>query len=312
MSRGCSFFMPSHILTITLNPAIDRIIRHDCSVCSDMSWAGGKGINVARAAGVLGLPAHALSVAGGTSGRLLGELLDEERIAHTFLGIKGDTRTNVTVVSKKGVVRRRIEAGPVLTGKERDAVAVFLRRRIRRFSAAVFSGSLPSGFPVKEFAALVSAARSSGVLTVVDTSGPALKAVLGLGVDVIKPNRREAEDVLGFKLSSRARLRKALRTFRSYGIKKVLISLGSGGLAASDGADDLLVTVPVVRTGHAVGCGDAALAGFLSAHFSGRDLRACAALSAACGHANMRTDLPGGIVKKNVQYAFSRRKVVWL
>ena len=168
---------------------------------------------------------------------------------------------------------------------------------------------------MKEFAALIVHAQRSGALTVVDTRGAALKAALGSGVDVIKPNRQEAEDVLGFKLSSRAMLRKALRSFVRYGIKKVLISLGRDGIAASDGEEEFLMSTPVVTTGHAVGCGDAALAGFLSMHLKGKDFPVCVAYAAACGHANARANIPGGIIKKNVEQAFRalmRRKVIWL
>jgi 1-phosphofructokinase family hexose kinase len=304
--------MQPHILTITLNPAIDRIIRHDRPFSSPMSFAGGKGVNAARALQALGASVRAIGVAGGAAGRSLDELLDEENIPHGFFLIKAMTRMNLTVVGKDGAVRRKVEPGPVVTRKERDAFAVVCCREIKRSSAAVFSGSLPSKFPLKDFVFLVSSAQRSGVLTVVDTSGPALQAALDLGVDVIKPNRSEAEDVLGFKLSSHAMIRKALRTFTRYGIKKVLISLGQEGIAASDGQKELWVRMPVVKKGHAVGCGDAVLAGFLNAQFKGRDLAVCAAYAAACGYANVRADRPGGILKKNVQHAFTRRKVLWL
>ena len=304
--------MTPHVLTVTLNPAIDRIIRHDLRLPLSVSLAGGKGVNVARAVRALGVPVFAIGVAGGASGSLLVELLDAEKIPHNFLRIQGTTRTNLTMVDKNGVVRRRMGTGPVLTKKERDGFAVFCGPDIRRSSAVVFSGSLPLKFPIKAFSALIVHARRSGAFTVVDTSGPALKAVLDLGVDVIKPNRQEAEDILGFKLSSEALVRKALRTFIGYGIKKVLISLGEKGIAASDGEKDLWVKTPMIRKGHTVGCGDAALAGFLSEHMKGKDFCACVAYAAACGCANVGAGVPGGIVKKNIQHAFSRRKIVWL
>ena len=272
-------------------------------------------MNVARAARALGASVRSIGVAGGPAGCLLDELLDKEKIPHEFFLIQGVTRTNQTVVGKSGGVRRKIGAGPFVTKKERDAFAAFCCREARHAPVVVFSGSLPLKFPVKEFSNLVFHAQHPGVLTVVDSRGPALKAALELGVDVIKPNRGEAEDVLGFKLSSRAMIRKALRSFVRYGIKKVLISLGSDGLAASDGEKEFLMSTSAVTGGHAVGCGDAALAGFLCAHLKGKDLLGCAAYAAACGHANVRADVPGGIIKKNVEQALGvlmGRKVIWL
>ncbi len=272
-------------------------------------------MNVARAARALGLPVRAIAVAGGLAGHLLDELLDEEKIPHKFAFIQATTRTNLTVVGKRGGVRRKIAAGPSVTKKERDAFAALFHREIGGCSAAVLSGSLPSRFPVKEFSGLVLQAQRSGALTVVDARGQGLKAALELGVDVIKPNRLEAEEILGFKLSSRPMLRKALRSFSRYGIKKVLISLGRDGMAASDGEKEFLVSTPFVATGHAVGCGDAALAGFLSMHLKGRDLDVCVRYAVACGYANARAGIPGGIIKKGADQAFTmlmKRKVVWL
>ncbi len=155
----------------------------------------------------------------------------------------------------------------------------------------VFSGSLPPGFPVTEFTGLVRMARREGAITAVDTSGTALRAAARLGVDIVKPNREEAEALLGFKLSSKPAITKALHTLHGYGIKKVLISLGSKGLAAFDGKYEVLAKVPVVRNGMPVGCGDAALAGFIVALIDGKDLKTCADRAAACGAENMKTFL---------------------
>ncbi len=304
--------MPLKILTVTLNPAIDRIVHYDGVSRSTVSLAGGKGVNVARTLRALAVPARAIAVAGGVSGKLLDALLDEENIAHILLPVKGLTRTNSTVVGKDGVVRRKLGPGPVLTKKERDAFKAIYLREIKGAHAVVFSGSLPLKFPVKEFAEMVSRAKCPGCMSVVDTRGPALASVLDLGVDVIKPNRQEAEDVLGFKLSSRSMIRKALRTFIRCGIKKVLISLGEQGIVASDGSQELWVRVPVLKTGHTVGCGDAALAGFLSAHFKANDFSASVAYAAACGYANVLAGRPGCVISKNIQHALTRRKIVWL
>lgn len=308
-------YMASEVLTITLNPAIDRIIRHDRGLPSVASWAGGKGVNVARALKALGVPVTAVAPAGGAAGRLLGEVLEEENIAHQLSPAKKETRTNVTMVCRNGAVRRRIDAGPALTRKEQEALVLLCTRAARSCAAVVLSGSLPLNFPLKVFKGLVLGLHRPGVLAAVDTRGPALEATLELGVDIIKPNREEAEAVLGFRLSSPDKIRKALRTFISYGIKKVLISLGSDGLAASDGKKELLVRLPAITTGHAVGCGDAALAGFLSAELRDRGFSACVVHAAACGHANAHGDVPGGITQKDVRYAytlFQKRKILWL
>jgi 1-phosphofructokinase family hexose kinase len=288
----------SKILTITLNPAIDRIVNQAGFFVDS---AGGKGINVARALCALGVRAEAAGIAGGPTGDQLQRLLGEEKIACAFFRVNGKTRLNVTQVGCSGALKRILRKGSRLSAQECKGALAFLRPQFKRYDAVVFSGSLPPGFPVRMFTELLQAGRASAGLVAVDTSGAALKATLRTGVDIIKPNREEAEVCLGYKLSSKALLKKALHSFAGCGIKKVLVSLGKDGLAGFDGVEEVFARTPVVRGGHAVGCGDAALAGFLEAQMKGESFAKSVRYAAACGAANVRVGKPGDISKKGVQ-----------
>ncbi len=289
--------MTKKILTVTLNPAVDRIVSVGKGDIGRF-YAGGKGINVARAARALGMDVSAIGVEGGVTGWMLEELLQQEGLPHRFFVVDGATRVNTTRIAKSGTVTRDFQPGPLLREPERKAFAKFFSGQLKGRAAVVFSGSLPPGFPVASFTALIRAARRSGALVVVDTSGAALAAALKEAPDVIKPNREEAGEALGFRLSSRAHIRKALRSFQGCGIKKALISLGRDGMAAYDGREEAWVKLPVVRGGHGVGCGDAALAGFLAAQLKGKNFRASVRQAAVCGRAAMAADKPGGIKRR--------------
>lgn len=286
--------MSKKILTVTLNPAIDRIVSAGKKDIGKFH-AGGKGINVARAARALGLDVKAVGVEGGVTGWMLEGLLKQEGLPHQFFVVHGATRINTTRIARDGAVTRDIRPGPVLQAAERKAFAVFFARQLKGCAAVVFSGSLPSRFPVSAFVSLIRCARRNGALVAVDTSGKALAAAIKEGVDVIKPNREEAGEALGFRLSSKACIRKALRSFQGCGIKKALISLGEDGMAAFDGRAEVWVKLPAVRGGHGVGCGDAALAGFLAAQLAGKDFKGSVRQAAVCGRAAMTADKPGGI-----------------
>ncbi len=296
-------FMRNSILTVTLNPAIDRIVHisHGHKPGLGNFFAGGKGINVARAARRLGAPVKATGVEGGVTGWMLEELLSKEGLPHDLFIIGAETRVNTTRVTSDGRVERVLHPGPRMTRVEHKAFEAFFARQTRGYGTIVFSGSLPPGFPLAFWMRLLKIARRAGACVVVDTSAAALAAALKCGVDIIKPNRAEAEEVLGRRLRSKAAIKKALHTFLGYGIKKVLISLGHEGLAACEEGRDVTVRVPCIKEGHAVGCGDAALAGFLVADRSGKGLRASACFAAACGTANLLCVKPGDITKKDIQ-----------
>ena len=289
--------MAKKILTVTLNPAIDRIVSVGKGDIGQFH-AGGKGINVARAARALGVEVKAVGIEGGVTGWMLEGLLQQEGLPHQFFVVDGATRVNTTKIFKSGAVRREFQPGPVLGEAERRAFTAFFKAQLKGCASVVFSGSLPPGFPVAAFTALIRCVRQSGAMVVVDTSGAALVAALGEGVDVIKPNAQEAGEALGFRLSSKAHISKALRSFHGYGIKKALISLGKDGMAAFDGQEEVWVKLPVVRGGHGVGCGDAALAGFLAAQVEEKSFRASVRQAAVCGRAAMKVDRPGGIKRR--------------
>ena len=92
------------ILTITLNPAIDRLVESkgfeadkDNRTSKGVSFAGGKGINVSRALKALGVKSVAAGFAGGANGQNLLRDLLLEGIEHNFVFTQGETRINLTI-----------------------------------------------------------------------------------------------------------------------------------------------------------------------------------------------------------------------
>ena len=275
------------VLTVTLNPAVDRILKvgefsigKDHRVSSVEVSAGGKGVNVARALNALGVAAHSLT------------LLDDEL---------EKMRVNTTLIDVKGRVTRMIEPGvPASRTAQRRFMHLF-KTRLRSCRHVIFSGSLPPGMDPSYLTALMGIAQKQGAWVAVDTSGLALKTVVKQRVDCVKPNRAEAQELLGIKLSTRSQIRKALHALAGCGIKDVLVSLGQDGLAGFDGEHEIFARAPVVRGGHALGCGDAALAGFVAAYLKKRNFQRCVGFAAACGAAAARESIPGGIKRQDVK-----------
>jgi 6-phosphofructokinase 2 len=90
----------------------------------------------------------------------------------------------------------------------------------------VASGSLPAGVP-HDFLGRVAQANSK---TIVDTSGPFLKAALEAGVYLIKPNLREFQELAGITATDESTLIEAgRRLFDRYRIEVIALSMGPNG-----------------------------------------------------------------------------------
>ncbi|MCL3859965.1 1-phosphofructokinase [Actinotalea sp. K2] len=260
------------ILTVTLNPSLDRTVVVDRLVRGQVLRAqstrldpGGKGVNVTRALLANGVPSRAVLPVAGAEGDQLVGLLDAERVATDIVPVSGRTRSNITVAEVDGTVTKLNEPGPSLTVEELDLV---LDRALAGASPGgwvVLCGSLPPGAPADHYARMTERLTAAGLRVAVDTSGPALAQVLAAGPHLIKPNAEELSEAVGRPLGSRAEVVDAAQELRGTGVGRVLVSLGPAGALLVDGSG---VTVgesfaPSPRS--SVGAGDAFLAGFLAA-----------------------------------------------
>jgi 1-phosphofructokinase family hexose kinase len=305
------------ILTVTLNPALDQIIHddqrsgHERSVQDVQVFPGGKGVNVTRALQALGIHSTTMIAVAGANGHSLVRGLRVEGLSFAAFELSsGETRVNRTSIENlSGRVTRALAPGPRWCKKDERHFREFFRKALCRTRLLVLSGRMPPGLSVNFYADLIREAGAQGVPVFLDTSGPALKAGLKAQPFAAKPNQKEAEELLGYRLVSRRNIRKALLSFLDCGMKMVLLTLGEQGLAAGDENSLYIVRAPKIHDGHAVGCGDAALAGFIAGWDRQAGLATCARLAAACGAANLLGDVPGGITE-NVLKRIAAKVVV--
>jgi 1-phosphofructokinase family hexose kinase len=198
------------IVTVTLNAAIDRTLlvpnfqlgqRHRASVGS--TTAGGKGINIARAARTLGVPVVATGLAGGRNGTLLVEELTTEGILNDFVRIRGESRTSTAVLDPTSNVYTEInEWGPEVADDELDVLREKLSYLAQGADYVVFAGSLPRGVDPGLYGELIRDANRRGLLTVLDSEGEALRLGLEAEPYLVSPNLREARSRTGAMRSS--------------------------------------------------------------------------------------------------------------
>ena len=260
------------IVTLTLNPSLDRTIAVDRLVRGTMTRAtsarldpGGKGVNVSRALLANQVPSVAVLPVGGADGEQLVRLLEADGIPLRAVPVAGRTRSNVTIAEPDGMVTKLNEPGEPLSRSELDAVADTVLAETESASWVVTCGSLPPGVPAGIYAQMCEFFTQAGVRVAVDTRGPPLLAAVEAAPVLIKPNREELAEAVGRPVECVGDAVEAAQVLRERGAGSVLASLGADGAVLVEDDGVTIGEAPVTAARSTVGAGDALLAGFLAA-----------------------------------------------
>jgi 1-phosphofructokinase family hexose kinase len=259
------------IITVTLNPSIDRTISIGTLKRGSVNRAeliavdpGGKGVNVSRALKMYGASTYAILLGGSLGGRWFGESLAALDIPHQVVMGEGVTRSNVTIVEADGTVTKINEPGFDLTDELLDGVKSALNDLPLSDAWVVFAGRLNPGAPASTYRDLVEFVRSRGARVAVDASGEELREALSAAPDLIKPNQHELAEIVGSELITVADIVSAARSVLAQGVRTVLCSLGADGALYITANEVVHVEPGVAVTGIPVGAGDIMLATFIA------------------------------------------------
>ena len=258
------------ILTLTVNPAIDRTINVDRLVFEDRAYIlsskdtpGGRGLNAAMVIHSFGGKTTAVLPAGGTSGERFEEFLRDAGFPIVVVRIKNKVRTNLTLTDKNGLTMKLNEPGPTLTKAEFTKLDKVVREKMDRVSWVMLCGSLPPGVPETFYASLIEFAHKKKVKTLLDTDGEALRHGLEAKPTVVKPNQAEAERLLNTALLTRTHYLSAVDKILRMGAECVVLSLGSRGVVSASAGGMLEAIPPRVDAISPIGAGDALAAVFV-------------------------------------------------
>jgi 1-phosphofructokinase/tagatose 6-phosphate kinase len=284
------------IITVTLNAAIDKTLavpnfrigrRH--RAIEQTSMAGGKGVNVARALKALGQPVIATGVAGGPTGTRIIEQLTEDSILNDFVRIRDESRTSTAVVDDTTGEQTEInERGPEVAPAEIELFRDKLLYLAKGAGVCVFAGSLPRGVSEGLYAELVGELRDMGVTTVLDAEGESMRLAMRAEPTMVSPNELEAEELVGHEFADEEDRLRGLHEMAELGAREAVMTLPTGciGLVGDDG-DRRLYRVTVEaherETRSTVGSGDAFLAGYVAARYTGSPAEECLRFGVACG-----------------------------
>jgi len=269
------------IHTLTMNPTIDvsttieemsPVNKLRCE--SEQRDPGGGGINVARVLKRLGADVTAIFPAGGATGQALRKLVENEGINNVTINLSQETRLSFTVLEKKtGHEYRFLLPGPEISESEwRQCLEVFAAQPDWP-AYVVISGSLPPGAPDDFYARMARVARARGSKIVIDTSGPALKAVLDEKPYLVKFNFRELRELTGETLESPQASLAACRDLIHRGQTEIVaLTLGDKGALLVTAAQALHAKALPITPISTVGAGDSFLGAMLWSLLDGAEI----------------------------------------
>lgn len=262
----------NQILTLTVNPVVDKntaipsLAPNQKLRCSDpVYYPGGGGINVSRAIKNLGGQSVAVHFSGGTTGRHLQELLDQQDIENIMVDLNGTTRENLSVCDTATDLQYRFGLpGPYVNETEWQKGLVIVEKFLNENDYLVASGKLTSGIPNDYYLMVSEIVKRKKAKLILDTKGEALHQAIKEDIFLFKPNIVELASLYGEEMLSYAELEKYAKEFMATHKCQILaVSLGRNGalLVTSDIFE--YITAPIVQEKNTIGAGDSMLAGML-------------------------------------------------
>jgi 1-phosphofructokinase family hexose kinase len=266
---------------------------------------GGKGVNVARVARALRVPALLVGFTPGRTGAAAAELIVDEGLEIEPVPTGGELRSTAVILERTGRVTVMNEPGPAIGAEDWARYEATVGGRIEGHGVLVCSGSLPPGTPPDAYGRLTELAARAGTPTIVDVSGAALGAALQSGPDVVCPNLAEAEGLLHGRADEtveagdpsivRRRAADAAAELVRGGARAAVVTAGAAGAAVADATAVSWHPAHAVTVRNPIGAGDALVGGLAAALERGETLEAAVSAGVATAAASVETATAGEI-----------------
>ncbi|MDD4689281.1 MAG: hexose kinase [Eubacteriales bacterium] len=253
------------ILTVTLNPCIDKTITIDDftygglnRAVNHISIVGGKGINCATILSGMGQQVISLGMTAGTQ---VQQYHKDMSIPYGGVVCKGDVRTNYKIVNSSDKITTEInEPGFIVSGDEVEKLIALFSASLDDVGVAILSGSAPIGVKDDIYYRLTDIASKHNVPVILDTDGPRLKEGIKAKPYFIKPNTFEICQLLN---DNDAAIEKQIAELKKHiltGVKLAAISMGECGAIFVDNKQTIRVYAPETKCISTTGAGDSMVA----------------------------------------------------
>lgn len=262
------------IYTITLNPALDYIIKLKELVPNEINTfeseyilPGGKGINVSIILKRLDVESVTLGFISGFTGKEIQKLVEKEKIQTDFINLEeGHSRINVKILEdeKETAINSK---GPLVDNKSIEKLYQKLNN-LKENDILVLSGSIPKGIKEDIYEEICEKIKDKNVKIVVDSTKKLLLNTLKYDPFLIKPNHHELGEIFNVQIVNQDLAIEYAKKLQQKGAQNVLVSMGEKGsiLLDENGKSYKKAAISNKNVINTVGAGDSMVAGFLAGY----------------------------------------------
>ncbi len=262
------------IYTLTLNPAIDRVLFLDelkkdrtNRVKRVLDTIGGKGTHVSINLKLLGVQSTALGVTFGENGMKINEMMRAWGVDTSFIHFEKpgvQSRTNTVLIEETYHHCTMItEPGPQLSMEITEQLSRQINGLLQPGDILILTGDAGNVEDTAVYTKLAVLACEKGARVALDASGPYLKQALGASPFMIKPNHEELCYLVGKELITEEDIVSAIQSLEPYGIDFIVMTWGGKGAIVKAGAEIYRVHPVSSTVINEAGCGDAFLSAFI-------------------------------------------------
>lgn len=257
--------------TLTLNPAVDRILFLDSFVRNVTNrirrreeTIGGKGTHVSVNLSVMGMPSRAYGISHGETGRKISAYLEAAGVEDRFLHLSGaEGRTNYLLVEDTGDCTLITEPGVAPDDESLAALFSAMERELCPGDCLVLSGDSSNCAP-SAYRQLLGQVGDRELFVFLDASGEALVDFVRTSPYLIKPNLDELSFLCGRTVTADpGDVIRAMDSLDAFNVDVLAVSLGGKGSIVRDRTGVYQAVAPDVRVVNTIGCGDCFLAGLV-------------------------------------------------
>lgn len=275
------------IYTITLNPTIDRLLFLEGTLTKGKNNRlrkvtydiGGKGHHGSNAMNQLGVKNQALGFSGTTNAGKLENILLDKGIDYDFVEVYGKATRESYVILEEGIGGSILitEKGFTVTDYDIELLYEKVEKKVQKEDMVLIAGSTPPGFDLSDLEELLERLKRIGCFIACDLSGEALKKAVEIGVDFIKPNRFEVQELVPSDDNFLDHIKEL-----SEKVDYLIVSLGKDGSICSHAGEVYEVSTPTVELVNDTGAGDCFVGTFLGSLSLNQPLTECLSLASAC------------------------------
>ncbi len=260
--------MINKVLTLTMNPALDKTVEIDSLHPGGLNRinegridAGGKGINVAKVLKNLVVDVRATGIVAGHQGRRLLAYLDDLSIESNFLEIEGETRTNLKVFDRsKSEITEFNEMGPFVSQEDLKRYDALLDKVLNDVEVFVLSGSIPPGVDTDIYKKYILKAKERNIRSILDADGELFRKGLEAKPYAVKPNLDELEHLFVRTYTRDEEIVEDVKKLIDGGVNLVVVSMGGQGSIIANESETYRVRPFPIQVKSTVGSGDSMVA----------------------------------------------------